>query len=172
MSTGQSTVDAERECLLRILGEQRGFLRFTVQGLTDEQARSRPTVSELSLGGLVKHVAKVERDWMSFVLEGAEGSPVAGDDDKEHAGSFHLADGETLASVLEDYAKAAEETDRTVRSLPDLEVSHLLPPAPWFPEGTSWTARDVLVHLVRETAQHCGHADILRETLDGQRTMG
>ncbi|MET0190915.1 MAG: DUF664 domain-containing protein, partial [Pseudonocardia sediminis] len=54
----------------------------------------------------------------------------------------------------------------------DLDVAHPLPDAPWFPAGTRWSARHALSHIIGETAQHSGHADILRETLDGQKSMG
>jgi hypothetical protein len=57
-------------------------------------------------------------------------------------------------------------------SLPSLDLAHLLPDAPWFPPGTRWTARRVLLHVIGETAQHAGHADIIRESLDGAKTMG
>ena len=70
------------------------------------------------------------------------------------------------------YARTAKATEEYVRSLPDLEIINKLPAAPWFPEDAEWTARDVLLHLIRETAQHCGHADIIRESLDGRKTMG
>lgn len=83
-----------------------------------------------------------------------------------------MGEGETLAGLLEEYAAVAEETERVVTGLPDLDASQPLPEAPWFPEGARWSVRQVLVHLIRETAQHCGHADIIRESLDGQKTMG
>jgi hypothetical protein len=54
----------------------------------------------------------------------------------------------------------------------DLDQAYPLPPAPWFAPGATRSVRRVLVHLVGETAQHAGHADIIRETIDGQRTMG
>ena len=56
--------------------------------------------------------------------------------------------------------------------LPDLNLSHPLPEAPWFEPGASWSARRVLLHVIAETAQHAGHADIIRESLDGAKTMG
>ncbi len=66
----------------------------------------------------------------------------------------------------------AARTDELVRTLPDLDASHPLPEAPWFEPGARRSARRVFLHIVAETAQHAGHADILRETLDGQKTMG
>lgn len=175
VTTATSTVDVERASLLRFLEDQRDFLRLTVRGLDDEQATRRTTVSELTLGGLVKHVTQAERNWIGFVRDGEVYPKVDYEDPatwEEHADSFRLLKGETLDGVLADYALAARETEAFVNGLPDLEVSHRLPDAPWFPEGASWSARDVLLHIIRETAQHCGHADILREALDGQKSMG
>ena len=59
-----------------------------------------------------------------------------------------------------------------MRTIPDLDVSHPLPEAPWFQPGATRSARRVFLHIVAETAQHAGHADILRESIDGQKTMG
>ena len=64
------TLTAERADLLELLQSSRHFLRFTVQGLTDEQARQRTTVSELTLGGLITHVARTEAGWARFAVEG------------------------------------------------------------------------------------------------------
>jgi len=83
-----------------------------------------------------------------------------------------MLDGETLEGILADYEKVAERTDELVRSLPDLGVAHSLPSAPWFEPGAEWSARRTFVHIVAETAQHAGHADILRESIDGQKSMG
>ena len=85
---------------------------------------------------------------------------------------FKLLPGETLAGVLEDYAKVAQRTDELVATLPDLDVSHPLPKAPWFPPDARRSARLVFLHIIAETAQHAGHADIIRESLDGAKSMG
>ncbi|MBR8740892.1 DinB family protein [Nocardiopsis sp. MG754419] len=175
-ATGTETehrVDVEREALLRVLAEQRAFLLTTLTGLNREQATTRTTVSVLHLAGLVKHVSATERGWIGFIEDGpVEVDHESPDSVEFHENSFRLLDDETLEGVSSDYAATAEATERYVRSLPDLEIAHPLPAAPWFPEDTTWTARDVLLHLIRETAQHCGHADIIRESLDGQKTMG
>ena len=80
--------------------------------------------------------------------------------------------GETLAGVLAEYEDVARRTDELVAKLPDLNASHPLPRAPWFDEDARWSARRVLLHIIAETAQHAGHADIIRESLDGAKTMG
>ena len=171
-----STADGERADLRAALAKNRHFLRFTTRGLTDEQARQRTTVSELSLGGLIKHVTAVEQGWADFILEGAaamkDASAMTQDDYAQRADQFRLLPGETLAAVLAHYAEVAHRTDELVASLPSLNAGHPLPKAPWFEPGESWSARRVLLHIIAETAQHAGHADIIRETLDGAKSMG
>lgn len=162
----------ERADFLRALAKHRNFLRFTVQGLSDEQAASTPTASALCLGGLIKHVTDVERTWIRFIAEGPSAHGSLDDFDvEEHANSFKLLPGETVDGVLAEYAKVARGTEAFVSNLDNLDAVQPLPEAPWF-EKTSWSARRVLLHLIAETAQHAGHADIIRETIDGQQTMG
>jgi hypothetical protein len=174
MTSATTTLTAERADLLETLAAHRSFLRHTVQGLTDEQARLRPTASELTLGGLIKHVGSTERGWAQFIVEGpaAMATPTDAAGFEKWADEFRLLPGETLAGVLADYAEVAARTDELVRTLPDLDASHPLPEAPWFPPGAVRSARRVFLHIVAETAQHAGHADILRESIDGQKTMG
>ncbi|MFJ9694341.1 DinB family protein [Kitasatospora sp. NPDC101183] len=169
-------VTGERADLLVALGKQRHFLRFTTQGLTDEQAGLRTTASALCLGGLIKHVTSVERAWANFILEGPSAMPDFAswteEDLTRHTEDFRMMPGDTLADVLDAYAEVAARTDELVASLPDLDATQPLPQAPWFEPGAHWSARRVLIHIVGETAQHAGHADIIRESLDGQRSMG
>ena len=173
MTTTQ-TATGERADLLASLTRHREFLRRTTRDLSDEQAAQRSTVSALSLGGLVKHVALTERQWVRFIVEGP--SAMSFDAGPESAQTwldmFKMTDGETLAGLLAQYDRIAAETDELVRTLPDLDASHPLPQAPWFEQGASWSARRVLLHIIAETAQHAGHADIIRETIDGAKTMG
>jgi Protein of unknown function (DUF664) len=172
-STETEILTAERADLLETLGKHRGFLRYAVQGLTDEQARLRPTASELTLGGLVKHVTATERNWAAFAVGGAAAFPVFdASTAADWAAEFVMLPEETLEGLLARHAEVAERTDDLVRTLPSLDAAHPLPEAPWFAPGASWTARRVFLHVVAETAQHAGHADILRETIDGQKTMG
>jgi uncharacterized damage-inducible protein DinB len=157
----------ERDALLSFLAEQRQGLRYAVHGLTDEQAKARPSVSELSVGGIVKHVAICEHKWMvSFLQEGST-SHFFGTDDYERG--FALADDETLAGILSRYDEVATETEKIVTDLPDLGAALTPTPEgiPWLPAGLVYSPRWVLFHLIEETARHAGHADIIRESLDG-----
>jgi hypothetical protein len=166
-------LDAERLDMLEALNKHRTLFKQTVAGMTDEQARLRPTVSELCLGGLIKHVALVETNWIDFIVKGP--AAAMGADEAayaEHANSFQLFDDETLAGAVEHYDQVAARTEAVVASLPSLDVSQPLPEAPWFEPGARWSARRVLTHIIAETAQHAGHADIIREAIDGAKTMG
>jgi hypothetical protein len=166
----------ERADLLAALAQHRHFLRFTTRGLSDEQARQRTTVSELSLGGLIKHVTSVEQHWADFIVAGPspadDAAAMTEADWARRAEGFLLLPGQTLAGVLADYAEVARRTDALVASLPSLDAGHPLPKAPWYAPGERWSARRVLLHIMAETAQHAGHADIIREALDGAKTMG
>jgi uncharacterized damage-inducible protein DinB len=170
------TVTGERADLLESLARHRQFLRMTVRDLTDEQAAQRTTASELCLGGLIKHVAVTEQSWIDFVLEGPSAmgdySNPSDADIARWTTMFRMVDGETLAGLLADYAEVARRTDELVASLPDLDTTQPLPQAPWFQKGAAWSVRRVLLHIIAETSQHAGHADIIRESLDGAKTMG
>lgn len=169
-------VTGERADLLESLRRHRYFLRYTARDLTDEQISLRTTVSELCIGGLIKHVAASERQWTDFVLDGPSALPsfteMSAADMAERGSAFRVGEGDTLAGLLADYEEVAQRTDELVTSLPDLDVAHPLPVAPWFQPGARWSARRVLLHIIAETAQHAGHADIIREALDGGKTMG
>ncbi len=166
-------LSVERQDLLQALATHREFLCTTARGLTDAQAAHRSTVSTLCIGGLVKHVAQVESGWADFIVFG----PTALGDWSEdayaaHEAGFRMLPGETLASILQHYDDVARRTDELVATLPDLDASHPLPEAPWYEAGAAWSARRTFLHIIAETAQHAGHADIIREAIDGSRTMG
>jgi Protein of unknown function (DUF664) len=154
--------------LLQTLAKHRGLLRVTVHALTEEQARLRPTASELCLGGLIRHVASMEDRWARFVEGGAAAME---DPDLDWAAEFRMRDDETLAALLERYEKVAARMDALIATT-DLDLSHPLPVRPWFEPGSAWTVRRVVLHVIAEVAQHAGHADIMRETIDGQKSMG
>ncbi len=174
------TLSPEKADLLESLGTARFFLKNTLRGLNEEQAGLTPTASELCLGGLIKHVTIVERDWAGFVQHG----PVAlsrngrnfsewtAEDIAERQKDFSFGGDETIAGVLAAYDAVAADTDSLLRGLDSLDVEHPLPPAPWFEEGKTWSARRAFMQIIAETTQHAGHADILRETIDGAKSMG
>ncbi|WP_420749098.1 DinB family protein [Rhodococcus sp. O3] len=154
----------ERADILDILAEQREMLLITARNLTDEQARTRSTVSDLTVGGLIKHVTATEKTWIETIRNLDDTTTF----DMESAMvQYYMNDDETLAGLLDAYADVARETERFVLALDDLDLQVPLPTAPWAPEREWWSARKVLLHIIRETAHHSGHADIIRESLDG-----
>jgi uncharacterized damage-inducible protein DinB len=181
-----NTDHTERTDLLAELAAARAALTNTTRGLSDEQAAGHPTVSALSLGGLIKHVASIEEGWLRFVVEGPTAmrydlpdgvtwaDMAAGTAREfpqwaiEHQSNFALLPGETLAGIVERYEQVAARSEEIITGLPDLSATHPLPDVPWHEPGAVHSVRRVLMHLIAETAQHAGQADIIRETLDGQ----
>jgi uncharacterized damage-inducible protein DinB len=153
----------EGELLLAYLAQQRDVIRIAAYGLSDEQARATPTVSSLTVGGLIKHVARVEETWMDTVLQRRQGSV------EDYAENFRFGPDDTLEQVCARYAAVAAETEKIIRSIPDLDQPVPVPKGvPWFPADVeAWTVRWVILHLIQETARHAGHADIVRESIDG-----
>jgi uncharacterized damage-inducible protein DinB len=161
----------ERDGLRAFIAQQHYVLRVAAHGLTDEQAGTAASVSSLTIATLLKHVTAMEEAWMSRT----EAAPERWEHDllplqeraAQHADDFDLLPGETLAAILERYDDRCRRTDETIASL-DLDMPVPVPSAPWFPEGSpDWSVRWVLLHLIEETARHAGHADIIRESIDG-----
>jgi uncharacterized damage-inducible protein DinB len=157
----------EREALLGFLDNQRTALRTAVHGLTEEEARLAPSASALSVAGLIKHAAAVEREWADIIRR-----EPGGKDFEKHAASFQPGD-VLVADLIKDYDQAAEDTDEVILAAEDLNQPVPIPKdVPWFPKDIdSWTVRWVLVHLIEETARHAGHADVIRETIDGAQSI-
>jgi uncharacterized damage-inducible protein DinB len=115
-------------------------------------------VSELTLAGLLRHALVGERSWISV----AQGGPSAGDQ------GFGLAAGETLASLLDEYDRVASETEAVIARLSLDDPVPVPQGVPWFPDDIdAWSVRWVLLHLIEEIARHAGHADVIRESIDG-----
>lgn len=181
-------IDAERTALINTLTTVRTTLTNTVRGLSDEQLGERPTVSTLCLGGLIKHVAAMEEMWLRFALEGPSAMNYALPDGVtwadiasgtarefpqwmiDHQNNFEMLPGDTLASITERYEQVAARSAEIIADV-DLSAEHPLPEAPWHEPGAAWSVRQVLLHVITEIAQHTGHADILRETIDGQKSF-
>lgn len=157
-------VNDEREGLLGYLAQMRLVLTIAAWGLTDEQARATPTASSFSVGALIKHCAFAERRWTAAMLQ----QPRRGSAE-DYEAAFTLRPDETLAGVLARYEEVAAETEAAVAGIEDLGQAVPVPPGvPWFPDDVeSWSVRWVLLHMVQETARHAGHADIVRESIDG-----
>ena len=125
----------ELEQLLAFLSQERYVVRLAAFGMTDEQARMAPSVSSLSVGGLIKHLAEVQESWTD-IMAGRK-KPTESDSDHDYSDTFRLIGDETLQGVLDRYEEVGAETEHVARSLgPD----HLVPvprDVPWFP--TMWT---------------------------------
>jgi uncharacterized damage-inducible protein DinB len=152
-------VTDERDGLLSFLGQQRSALRAAALGLDDEQARMVPSASGLSLGGLIKHVARVERRWM---VAGVAGQPLPGLwPIEDWTADFSMTSEETLPGLLSYYADTAARTSQIIGAVADLGQPLVV--------DEERSVRWALFHLIQETARHAGHADIIRESLDGGR---
>lgn len=138
-------------------------------GLDETGARAASTTSSLTVGGLVKHLVRVEREWIGRLSgpSSAEGEVDLPAMMEKYLAGFRLSDDETLGSVLDDYRAAGESTDAAIACEVDLARTIPVPPMPWFPAGDGCSVRWILLHLIEETARHAGHADIIRESLDG-----
>ena len=162
------TTITERDTLIAFLRQQRYVLKLAAYGLSDEQAQAAPSVSALSVGGLIKHVALTERHWMRRIVRGEQyGSP-----EDEYENGFRFVGDETLESVLAFYDEVAAETEAFIAH-DDLDRLVPIPKGvPWFPQDEdNWSLRWVLVHIIEETARHAGHADIVRESIDGSNAF-
>jgi hypothetical protein len=154
-------VTDERDALLAFLAHERDVLRIAAYGLDDAEALAASSASPLTVAGLIKHAANVERFWINeIVLRGYRF------DFNQH---FDLGPDESLATVIDGYGIVAANTERVVADIDDLGAAVPVPSGmPWFPDDVeAWSVRWVLLHLIQEPARHAGHADIVRESVDG-----
>ncbi|GAC1634590.1 MAG: DinB family protein [Mycobacterium sp.] len=165
-------VSDERQNLLEFLRFNQDAFFAVAYGLSDEQARSTPSVSALSIGGLIKHVAGVLRSWAQRAACAPEFPPR---DDRpmeeimaEYADQYAMRDDETLEQLLGELKMENEETLRVIAAA-DLDTPVPVPhEVPWFPKDIDhWSVRWVAMHLIEELTRHAGHADIIRESIDG-----
>jgi hypothetical protein len=158
----------ERDGLLKYIAQQRAGIRYSAYGLTEEQIRMTPTDSTICIGGLIKHVTSCERGWVDTMLQREKPQSVE-EAAAAYGADWRVNDDDTLVGLLADYEACARETEEAVASIDDLSMPVPVPrDAPWFPKDVdAWSARWVLLHLVEEVARHAGHADIIRENIDG-----
>lgn len=162
----------ERSALREYLDMQQRAFFAVAHGLTDEQARATPTTSALSIGGLVKHAAGVQRGWMERARHAPDFPPPDPRPREEimaaHRDEYVMRADETLAELL---AALERQNAETLRLLDELDLDTPVPvphEVPWFPRDVEhWSVRWVFHHLIGELARHAGHADIIRESIDG-----
>jgi uncharacterized damage-inducible protein DinB len=147
----------ERDALRTFLDHERHVLVIAAYGLTDDQAWSTPTASDLSIASLLEHLTSTERTWASMI----DGVPTV------------LTEAPlTLPALVAEYEQASAETDRVVDAVDDLDqIVRVAEGTRWAPPGIEWSVRWVLLHLIHETARHAGHADLIRETIDGATAL-
>ena len=144
LDTAQAFLSFARHCVLKKAG-----------GLSDEQLRRVLTGSGTSILGLIQHLAETERYWFGHHLAGAAWDP-------GHEHGMTVPAGRGPADVLADYRAAIADSDRAIRAAGDPDARFAVPV-----DGNRHTLRWVMAHMTSETARHAGHADILREQLDG-----
>ena len=162
----------ERAGLKEYVAAQQYAFRAIAFGLTDEQARSTPSVSALSIGGLIKHVTSCQKGWMQRVaaapqLPAADDRPME-EVQAEYAEEFVMREDETLAGILAAFDDQNAETIRLIETA-DLAAAVPVPQeVPWFPKDVAaWSVRWVIFHMIEELARHAGQGDIIRESIDG-----
>ena len=162
----------ERAGLKEYVAAQQYAFHALAFGLTDEQARSTPSVSALSIGGLIKHVTSCQHGWMERVAaapELAESDQRPMDDQTaDYEEEFVMREDETLAEILDKFDEQNAETIRLIETT-DLGAAVPIPQdVPWFPKDVpAWSGRWVIFHMIEELARHAGQGDIVRETIDG-----
>jgi len=154
----------EKTTLLAFLGHQRRFLIRKAGGLTDDQARMATCPpSDLTMLGLIRHLSEVERGWAQRSLLGLDVGPIYANDahpDGDVDGDFHAPAGATLADAIETFTRETNAADLVFRTadLDDVEQC----------DRAFYSVRWILVHLIEEYARHLGHADVIRQAIDGQ----
>ncbi|WP_102141872.1 DinB family protein [Mycobacterium hubeiense] len=162
----------ERQTLLNFLAFQQNAFFAVAYGLTDEQARSTPSVSALSIGGLVKHAAGVQKGWTERAAAAPDSPPPdprpLEEQMAEYGDQYTMREDETLSDLLAALKAQNAETLR-VFAEQDLDAPVPVPHGvPWFPQDIDhWSVRWVAHHLIEELSRHAGHADIIRESIDG-----
>lgn len=154
-----ASASTEREMLEAFLDYYRDETKRKLAGLSDADVRRRLVPSATTPAGLVKHLAAVERGWFQLRLAGRSpdeiGANTSGD-----ASSWELSPDETVADLLADYdAACAASRGAAARRQLDDTVPH--------PRLGRVSVRWIYLHMIEETARHVGHADILREQIDG-----
>jgi uncharacterized damage-inducible protein DinB len=163
LPTDEAPAADERTLLLAFLDYNRAVLARKAEGLTDEEARRKACPpSDMTLLGLIRHMADVERNWFQRSFLAADAPPIfygAAHPDGDEDGDFHPPPDATLADALATFWREIEVSTRNTAaaSLDDIERR----------DRNTYSLRWILVHMIEEYARHCGHADLLRQAIDG-----
>ena len=154
--------------LVHYIDEQLTAIRSAAFGLTEAQARETPCRSALSVGGLVKHATYVMRGALERLRTEVTEQPLDAATYAAFTDSFAVRDDETAAATIEEFDRVRADLLAAVAAT-DPGGDSTAPPAPWYGilDARPIHARHYLVHLVEEFARHAGHADIVREQIDG-----
>jgi len=155
-TTRPDLIRSERDVLLRYLNKMRDAVVVTSESLTDEQLRTPGVPSGTNLLGLIRHLTGVEQHWFRLVFLGEK---LMCDMSMDVPASL------TRAEIVTAYQESCARSDEIVRACPDLStLSEIANPG----EEQQVSLRVIVVHMIEETARHAGHADILRELIDGK----
>ena len=163
-------MNAELKMLTEFLDHYRSVLIAKATGISDEQARRHAVEpSNLSLLGLLRHMAEVERHWFRRILKNESELPdfyISGDVAIGTAdGDFEFPDTATLSEGINVLHNAVAESRLAIVGLLPDELSLAVRPKTGAPVSLRW----ILIHMIEEYARHCGHADFLRERIDGRK---
>ena len=163
--TDPSQAPDERQGLEEFLDYYREVLRRKVAGLDTADLNRSVAASALTLGGIIKHLSLVEQSWFVEDVLGQELSEPwsAIDWESDRDWDFESAADDTSDYLLELHAKACEQSRDVLAGIDDLGTLVARPPA----SGERFNLRWVLIHMIEEYARHAGHADLVRESIDG-----
>lgn len=160
---------SEKEVLVTFALQQLSQLRTTVHGLTNEQAHSTPSASAVNLTGLLRHCGLVAAGWSTMMVQQSSEPAVPQDIGEDMTMEDSVADTSTLEETLAFFDRCVAYASEQLEALQDLSAPVPVPDAPWYPpELKSWEVRWTLLQLITEVSRHSGHADIIRESIDGK----
>ncbi len=156
----------EKATYQEYLTNYRLTLQMKCQGLSAEQlARQSVPPSNLSLLGLVRHMAAVEHSWFQRVAQATgEERLYCTPEDRDHDFNAAFGDEETVDDAFNTWRREIAKADEWFASVPEADLGRELSR----PDGDVVSIRDMVVHMIEEYARHCGHADLLRECVDGR----
>jgi uncharacterized damage-inducible protein DinB len=151
------STSGERQVLEAFLDLYRDIVKRKLAGLSDQQIRQRHVPSATTLGGLVKHLAAVEREWFQVVLAGRPAAELGAPPQDD---GWRLASDDTAGSLLAGYERACAASRQAASGF---SLDDCVPHRRMGQVSLRW----IYVHMIEESARHAGHADILREQTDG-----